>query len=106
MPRVIALTISIVAVATGTFAAEPASEVIAYTGLQPANWELYLFNPKHQTPRRLTTDPALDYNATFSPDGRWVVFCSERRGSPDLFALDLNDKRLPRLLTSKSTPSI
>ncbi|MFW6200934.1 MAG: hypothetical protein ACOC8B_00005 [Gemmatimonadota bacterium] len=47
----------------------------------------------------MTDHPALDYNATFSPDGRWLVFTSDRRGSPDLYALDLEEGGDPVRLT-------
>ena len=35
---------------------------------------------------------------SFSPDGRWLVFCSERRGNPDLYVLDMQRASDPRLL--------
>jgi len=76
----------------------PLRERVVYTAIRPVNWDLYLFDAPGEPPRRLTTHPALDYNATFSPDGRWVVFCSERRGSPDLYILDLEKGGVPRLL--------
>jgi len=44
---------------------------ILYTTLRPANWDIYLFDDQGRAPRRLTDDPALDYNPVFSPDGRW-----------------------------------
>src|SRR6185369_391077 len=75
-------------------------ERIVYSSFRPANMELYLFGAPGKAPRRLTTDPALDYNPVISPDGHWVVFCSERRGNPDLYALDLQNPGLPRLLTN------
>ena len=67
----------------------PAPERVLYTAMRPANWDIYLFEKGAAEPRALAAHPALDYNPVFSPDGRWVVFCSERHGSPDLFALDL-----------------
>lgn len=67
-------------------------EAIVYTTLRPTNWDLYLFDEPRATPRRLTDDAALDYNAVFSPDGRWVVFTSERGGNADLYALNLTVK--------------
>jgi hypothetical protein len=72
-------------------AARPDSlvEGIIYTSLGPPNWDIYLFDGPDAEPRRLTDDPARDYNAVFSPDGRWVVFTSERAGNADLYALDL-----------------
>ena len=41
--------------------------------------------------------PGLDYDPVVSPDGRWLVFCSERCGSPDLYALDLKRGGEPHL---------
>jgi Tol biopolymer transport system component len=57
-----------------------------------------MFSVPGQPPRRLTDHPGLDYDPVVSPDGRWLVFCSERRGSPDLYALDLKNGGGPRLL--------
>jgi Tol biopolymer transport system component len=73
--------------------------LILNTSIRPNNLDIYLFETPGRAPRRLTDDPALDYNPVFSPDGRWVVFCSERRGNPDLYALDLRHEGSPRLLT-------
>ncbi len=77
---------------------EPARETIVYSSILPANWDLYLFDGPGSEPRRLTTDPGLDYNGAISPDGRWVVFTSERTGSPDLYVLDLHGNAAPRPL--------
>ncbi len=70
---------------------QPRGETIVYSSIQPSNWDLYLFDGPGSTPRRLTTDPGLDYSGVISPDGRWVVFTSERSGNPDLYVLDLED---------------
>src|SRR3954468_5255053 len=77
-------------------------ERLIYTTLRPANKELYLFEPGATAPKPITNDPALDYDATFSPDGRWVVFCSERAGNPDLYAQDLTKSHAPQRLTEGS----
>src|SRR5262245_36774639 len=66
-----------------------ATERIVYSSLRPGNWDIYYFAKGEKTPRRLTNHPGLDYDAALSPDGRWVVFTSERRGNPDLYAIDL-----------------
>lgn len=87
----------IASITTGA-ATSGAQETIIYSTLRPANWDIYLFEKRGAPPRKLTDDPALDYNAVFSPDGRYVVFCSERRGNPDLYALDLKNEGAPRLL--------
>jgi TolB protein len=83
-----------------TIGSDSLVEAVVYTTLRPPNWDIYLFDAPGGEPRRLTDDPALDYNAVFSPDGRWIVFTSERSGSADLYALDLTDGGPPVRLTS------
>ena len=82
----------------GTQGIEPVQETVVYSTIPPPNWDLYLFEQPGSTPRRLTTNPGLDYNPAISPDGRWVVFTSERTGSPDLYLLDLEHPGVPRPL--------
>ena len=82
----------------GTQDTGPPRETIVYSSIQPGNWDLYLFERSGAHPRRLTTDPGLDYNGVVSPDGRWVVFTSERSGSPDLYVLDLRGRGAARPL--------
>lgn len=73
-------------------------ERIVYSTRRPANWQLYLLEAG-SSPKQITDDPALNYDATFSPDGRWVVFCSERSGNPHLYAIDLAHRAPPKQLT-------
>ena len=73
-------------------------ERIAYSSLRPGNWDIYYFRTPGSAPEPLTTHPGLDYGAVISPDGRWVVFTSERRGGPDLFVIDLQNRGEPALL--------
>lgn len=73
-------------------------ERITYMTFQPGNWDIFYFPKRGDTPRKLTDDPGLDYGAVISPDDRWVVFCSERRGNADLYALDLKNGGQPHLL--------
>ena len=74
------------------------SETIVYSTFRPSNWDVYYFPSRGSQPKRLTDDPGLDYDAVLSPDGRWAVFCSERRGNPDLYVLDLQHEGPPKLL--------
>lgn len=71
---------------------------VVYATFRPGNLDVYHVPGPGSEPRRLTEHPGLDYDPALSPDGRWVVFTSERRGSPDLFVLDLRDGGAPRLL--------
>jgi Tol biopolymer transport system component len=45
--------------------------------------------------RRLTREPGYDAEAAYSPDGRWIVFCSDRDGDPDIYLMrsDGSDER-------------
>src|SRR5437588_13035777 len=71
-------------------------ERIVFVSFRPGNWDIYYFDKPGSAPRPLTDDFGLDYDPTLSPDGRWVVFCSERRGNADLYALDLKNGGPPR----------
>jgi Tol biopolymer transport system component len=83
---------------TGTGSSQADSERIVYASYRPAGWDLYYYEYPGEGPTRLTDHPALDYDASFSPDGRWVVFTSERMGHPSLFVLDIEARGEPRLL--------
>ena len=74
-------------------------ERIIYTTHRPAGWQIFLTQPE-TAPRQLTDDPELSYDGAFSPDGRWAVYCSERSGTPHLYALDLTKPGSPKQLTS------
>ena len=93
--------VAVVAVSTalGAIAGGLPREQLIYTTLRPANKELYLFESGATALKAITNDPALDYDATFSPDGRWVVFCSERAGGANLYAQDPTTDHPPQPLT-------
>lgn len=88
----------VVTLASGERPAAP-SELIVYTTLRPANQDIYLVEASVAEPERVTENPGLDYNATFSPDGQWLVFTSERKGNAKLYALDLEEGGEPVRLT-------
>lgn len=62
-----------------------AGGAIAFTSFAPLNTDLFVAGADGGDPRPLLAHPALDYNASFSPDGEWVVFTSERNGSADVY---------------------
>jgi Tol biopolymer transport system component len=62
-------------------------ERISFSSFRPDGWDIWLLSPS-KPPQRLTAHPALDYDPAWSPDGRYIVFTSERSGVPDLFVLD------------------
>jgi dipeptidyl aminopeptidase/acylaminoacyl peptidase len=63
----------------------------------PTRSELYIADADGKNARKLVAGLELDYNASFSFDGEWVVFTSERDGSADIFRVRTNGMGLERL---------
>ena len=53
--------------------------------------------------RRLTDSPAYDSLARWAPDGRSIVFTSDRTGRPQLWQIDADGRNLRRLRTNAAT---
>src|SRR6476659_7854361 len=58
---------------------------IAVKSFAPNNTDIFIADGDGQHPRPLAPDTALDYNASFSSDGRWIVFTSHRSGSARIY---------------------
>src|SRR6187551_3928927 len=63
----------------------------------PTRSELFIADADGSNPRKLLAGLELDYNASFSADGAWVVFTSERHGSSDIFRVRANGMDVERL---------
>ena len=61
--------------------------------------ELFIADTDGRNPRKLVPGQS-DYNASFSFDGQWVVFTSERSGSADVFRVRVDGTALERLTDS------
>lgn len=55
--------------------------------------DLYIKNIDGTAVTQLTADPASDVQPTFSPDGQWVAFASDRSGSWDLWVIRVDGTR-------------
>ena len=71
---------------------------LVWQSLKPTNWNIYYFASLQNAPKQITSGPGLNYDAVLSPDGRWIVFTSERTGIPHLYAVDVQRGGDPRLL--------
>ena len=61
------------------------------------------------TVERLTADPHLEVNPSLSPDGRYIVYASDRDGVFNIYRIDLAHRRieqLTRLITGATHPVI
>ena len=67
--------------------------------LGPSAMTLYVANADGSGERPLFPTSGFDYNASFSPDGGWIVFTSERGGSgqADLYRVHPDGSALERL---------
>ena len=68
------------------------------TRSSPDNWDIYLFDHGVERRRASPATQLSEDNPVISADGRWLVFCSERDGDPDLFVIDLVRGGDPRKL--------
>lgn len=62
-----------------------------------ADYEIYTATPDGKNIKNLTNTPGYDAEATISPDGKKIVFTSERDGDLDLYTMDLKGKHIKRL---------
>jgi len=62
-----------------------AQEKLFYSSFLPLGWDIYLSKDDGKSFLKFTEYESLDYDAKISPNGKWVVFTSERNGCPQLF---------------------
>jgi Tol biopolymer transport system component len=88
----------------GRVAAEPPAKPkyqVAFASFAPLNLDVYLADADGSNPKPLLPHPGQDYNASFSPDGRWVLFTSTRGGGgADLYRVRTDGTDLERLTDS------
>src|ERR1700680_3566605 len=67
--------------------------------LGPSQMTLYIAKAHGSGQHPLFPSSGFDYNASFSPDGKWIVFTSERNGSgqADLYRVRVDGSGLERL---------
>ena len=64
--------------------------------------ELMIAGADGSNPRKLVPGTEIDYKASFSHDGQWVVFTSDRSGSADIFRVRVDGRDLERLTDSRA----
>ncbi len=73
-----------------------------FTSIRDSNMDIYAMAGDGNDLVRLTTDPAHDDYAMWSPDGTQIVFVSDRDGDPDIFVMDTNGNN-PHNLTNDAS---
>ena len=59
--------------------------------------EIYTLDLDTRVSRRITNDSAIDISASFSPDGKQIVFNSDRSGRRHLYVTDADGKNTKRI---------
>ena len=70
---------------------------IAFASFAPLNTDLFIAEADGRNARPLLPHPDLDYNASFSADGRWILFTSTRNGSADIYRVRPDGSGLEQL---------
>jgi hypothetical protein len=88
----------------------PDGETIAVSRMLPgARFDVVLIDAGGRVIREVTADRALDGTPTWSPDGRYVVFSSDRTGITNLYAFDVGSGELwqvTNVLTGAIQPDV
>lgn len=88
----------------------PTGQQILFTSKHGGNYDIYLIGVEGGRPRKLTTHPARDVFAVWSPDGNEIAFVSNRSryrtgvANTDLYVADAETgKRIRKLTQSRAT---
>ena len=71
---------------------------IAFASFAPLDSDIFIADADGANPRALLSTPGFEANASFSPDGQWIVFSSSRGGSWDIWRAHLDGSALERLV--------
>ncbi|HLA73748.1 MAG TPA: hypothetical protein VK624_19755 [Steroidobacteraceae bacterium] len=78
-------------------AAEPQYR-IAFTSLAPFDIELFIADGDGSNARPFLSDPGFDFDASFSNDGKWVIFGSTRSGQADIYRAHPDGSAIEKLV--------
>jgi len=70
---------------------------IAFASFAPLDADIFVAAGDGRDPKPFLPSPAEDWNASFSPDGAWIVFTSTRNGSADIYRAHPDGSGLERL---------
>ena len=71
--------------------------VMSYSDPNVGNAEIYILDINTRITKRITNNSAIDVSGSFSPDGKNIVFNSDRTGRRHLYIIDSNGKNIKRI---------
>jgi len=75
---------------------------LAFASFGPLNTDIFIADADGNNAKALLPDSGLDYNASFSQDGKWVIFTSDRKGSADIYRVHPDGTGLEQLTDDPS----
>jgi Tol biopolymer transport system component len=86
------------------FAQGRKKSVMLMNRIGPSSSDLYIANADGTNERKFLSTPGFDYHASFSADGQWVIFTSERNGlgQSDIFRAKIDGTDIHALVTGPS----
>ncbi len=86
------------------FAQGRKKSVMLMNRIGPSSSDLYIANADGSNERKFLSTPGFDYHASFSADGKWVLFTSERNGlgQSDVFRAKADGTDIKPLVTGPS----
>src|SRR3982751_4947276 len=82
----------------GEAAADGPQYGIAFADFGPVDTDIFIADADGGHARALLCTPAFEANASFSADGQWIIFSSNRSGSWDIWRAHPDGSRLERLI--------
>jgi Tol biopolymer transport system component len=73
------------------------SDRILLNRIGPSGADLFIAKADGTTERKVLPSSEFDYNPSFSKDGNWIIFTSERNGSADIYRVRVDGSDLERL---------
>ena len=70
---------------------------VVFTSSESGNLDVWIMDPDGGKRRQITTHPGGDYNPCVTPDGRSILFVSQRSGVPHLWKIGIDGTGLERL---------
>jgi TolB protein len=78
----------------------PDGKKLALTlGGSGGNPDIYVLELQTQNLTRITDDPAIDTEAAWAPDGKFIYFTSDRAGGPQIYKIGVNPGDRPKRIT-------
>ena len=78
-----------------SYSAPPAK--IVFTSMRDGNYEIYVMDSNGGNQVNLTDDPAVDWDPTWSPDGKRIAFVSSRGPYLQIYTMDSDGRNLKQL---------